>query len=213
MKRPLFLYQFVDHLFAVLAVGAIADVYPIGSSPRVLLPDELVKLAMRLDPFEPAFAFLDVAVNTKVSGLAAHVLAVRDTADGQIECETPEAGTDFDWMPHRLTERLQHLMHQRTQIDDVCLTGIVSDAFGRSRGTRGHFLQREIFADICRHNYKSSFDGSMSAFFVFLPFGLTVPSSDMMTGTHLAQSGANPHIKGRDDSAILVFLAMSLFIF
>lgn len=165
MKRPLFLYQFVDHLFTVLAVSAIADMYPIGASPRVFLPNKLVILAMSFNPFEPAFTLLDVAIDAEISGLTAHVLAVRDTADGLIECETPEAGTDFDWRTHRLAQRLQDLMHQRTQIYNVRLTRIIADAFGRSRSTRSQFLQSEILADIRCHNYKSSFDGSMSAFF------------------------------------------------
>lgn len=152
MKRLLFLQKNVCNFFAVFAVGAIRNVHPVVARLGVFLPNKLVKLAMRLDPFEPAFAFLNVAIDAEISGLAAHVLAVRDTADSLIESQAPEAGTNLDWMPHCLPEWLQHLMHKRTQIDDVCLTRIIADAFGRSRGTCRQFLEREVLADIRHHN-------------------------------------------------------------
>ena len=91
MKRPLFLYQFVDHLFTVLAVGAIADMHPVVSSLRVFLPDQLIELAMSFNPFEPAFTLLDVAIDAQVSRFTSHMLAVRDTTDGLIECQRPES--------------------------------------------------------------------------------------------------------------------------
>ena len=53
----LFLQQIIDDLPAVLAVGTIGDVDPIGAS-LAMLPDELVELAVRLDPFEPPLALL-----------------------------------------------------------------------------------------------------------------------------------------------------------
>ena len=91
MKRPLFLNQIVDHLFAVLPVGAIADVYPIGASPRVLLPNQLVKLAMGLDPFEPPLALRQIPVDAQVSRFSSHVLAVRYTTDGHIQGQRPKS--------------------------------------------------------------------------------------------------------------------------
>ena len=90
MKRPLFLQKNVCNFFAIFAVSAIADVYPIVAGFGVLLQYQLVELAMSLDPLKPAFTLLNVAIDTKVSGLAAHVLAVRDTANGLIESQRPE---------------------------------------------------------------------------------------------------------------------------
>ena len=48
----------------------------------VVLKDELVKLAMGLDPVEPLFALLYVSVDAEVCRLAAHVLAVAHTSNG-----------------------------------------------------------------------------------------------------------------------------------
>ena len=63
--------------------------YPVVARLGVFLPDKLVKLAMRLDPFEPSFALLDVAIDAQVSRFASHMLAVRDTADSLIESQAP----------------------------------------------------------------------------------------------------------------------------
>ena len=79
MKNTLFLLKVVDDLLSVLAVGTVGDMYPVASL-RVVLPDELVKLAVRLDPFEPPLALLQVAVDTQVCRLALDVLTTRNTA-------------------------------------------------------------------------------------------------------------------------------------
>ena len=70
----LFLKQAVDDLLAVLAVTAVADVYPVAARLGVLLPDKLVEVAVLLDPFEPLATLLNVAVDAEVSRLALDVL-------------------------------------------------------------------------------------------------------------------------------------------
>ena len=82
----LFLQQVVDDLLTVATVCAVGDVYPIVAF-RVVLPDELVKLAMALDPLKPSFAFLHVAVDAEVCRLAILVLRVAHTTDGIVQSQ------------------------------------------------------------------------------------------------------------------------------
>ena len=56
-EDTLFLLKVVDDLLAILSVGTIGDVYPV-TSLLVVLPDELVEVAVRLDPLKPPLAFL-----------------------------------------------------------------------------------------------------------------------------------------------------------
>ena len=152
MKRLLsFLQQIIDDLLAVLAVCTIRYMHPVRTF-GVMLPDELVELAMSFDPLKPLATLRHVTVDAEVNGLASHVLTVTHTANGLIECQTTEPAANLNRFVHSLAQRLQYLMHQRTEIDDVRLTWIVADAFGRSRGTRTELFEREVLADIRRHN-------------------------------------------------------------
>ena len=56
-KKMLFLQQVVDDLFPVPAVSSVTDMHPVVAL-RIMLPDELVEVAMRPDPLEPSLAFL-----------------------------------------------------------------------------------------------------------------------------------------------------------
>ena len=85
-KKMLFLQQIVDDLLSISSVGAVGDVYPIVSF-RIVLPDELVEVAMRLDPLEPPFAFLHVAVDAEVCRLAILVLRVAHATDGIVQSQ------------------------------------------------------------------------------------------------------------------------------
>ena len=152
MKRLLsFLQQIIDDLLAVLAVCTIRYMHPVRTF-GVMLPDELVELAMSLDPLKPLAALLHIAVDAEVGCLASHVLAVAHTANGIVQGQTPIAAAYLNGMSHRLAERLEHLVSQRTEIDDVRLSRLVADAIGLRRGTRRQFLQCEVLADIRRHN-------------------------------------------------------------
>ena len=51
-----------------------------------MLPNELVELAMRLNPIKPLLAFLYVTIDAEVSRLALHVLGVVDTSNGPVQC-------------------------------------------------------------------------------------------------------------------------------
>ena len=86
MKKKLFLQKIVDDLLTVTTVGSIADMYPIVAL-AVMLPDQLVEVAMALDPLEPPFAFLHVAVDAEVCRLAILVLRVSNTADGIVQSQ------------------------------------------------------------------------------------------------------------------------------
>ena len=85
-KKMLFLQQVVDDLLSISSVGAVGDVYPIVAF-RIVLPNQLVELAMRLDPLEPPFAFLHVAVDAEVCRLAILVLRVAHTTDGIVQSQ------------------------------------------------------------------------------------------------------------------------------
>ena len=56
-KKMLFLQQIVDHLLAVMPVGTIGDMHPVVAL-AVVLPYQLVEVAVRLDPLEPPLALL-----------------------------------------------------------------------------------------------------------------------------------------------------------
>jgi len=57
MRNRLLFQKVVDDLSAVLAVGTIADMHPVGAL-RIVLPDELVEVAVVHDPREPPLALL-----------------------------------------------------------------------------------------------------------------------------------------------------------
>jgi hypothetical protein len=81
MKKKLFLQEIVDDLFSVFAISPIRYMHPVGAF-RIMLPYQLVEVAMRLDPLEPPLTFLHVTVDAEVYRLAAHVLAVAHTSHG-----------------------------------------------------------------------------------------------------------------------------------
>ena len=83
-KKMLFLQQVVDDLLSIPAICPVGDVYPIVAL-AVVLPYQLVKVAMRLDPLEPSLAFLHVAVDAEVCRLAILVLRVTHTTDGIVQ--------------------------------------------------------------------------------------------------------------------------------
>ena len=145
-KKMLFLQQVVDDLLAVPPVGSIRHMHPVVAL-RVMLPNQLVEVAVRPDPLEPPFAFLQIPVDAEVCRLTILVLRVPHPAHGGIQSQTPVPAANLNGMPHRLPERLQHLMHQRTQINHVRLSRLVTDALRLRRRTRCQFLQREVFTD------------------------------------------------------------------
>ena len=85
-KKMLFLQQVVDDLLTVSTICAVGDVYPVVAL-RIMLPDELVEVTMRLDPLEPPLAFLHVAVDAEVCRLAILVLRVAHTTDGIVQSQ------------------------------------------------------------------------------------------------------------------------------
>ena len=99
MVKDSLLQQVIDDLLSVLAVGAERYMHPVGTL-RTMLPDELVKDDVRLDPIKPPLAFDAVAVDAEVGRLAVHVLAVADTANGCVEPRASVAATYFYLMPH-----------------------------------------------------------------------------------------------------------------
>ena len=150
-KMNLFLQKIVDDLLTVPSVGTIADMHPVGAF-RVMLPDQLVEIAMALDPIKPPFAFGHVPVDAEVCRLAAHVLTVAHASHGLIECQRAEAAANLDGLSHRLAEWLQHLMNEGAQIHHIGLTGIVADALGLGRVAGTKLLEREILTYIRCHS-------------------------------------------------------------
>lgn len=86
MKKKLFLQKIVDDLLAIPSVGSIADMHPVGAL-RVMLPNQLVEVAMALNPLEPPLTFLHVAVDAEVCRLALHVLRVAHTSHGIVQSQ------------------------------------------------------------------------------------------------------------------------------
>ena len=150
-KMNLFLQEIIDDMLSIPSVGTIADMHPVGAF-RVMLPDQLVEIAMALDPIKPPFAFVHVAVDAEVCRLAAHVLTVAHASHGLIECQRAEAAANLDGLSHRLAEWLQHLMNEGAQIHHIGLTGIVADALGLGRVAGTKLLEREILTDIRCHS-------------------------------------------------------------
>ncbi len=85
-KKMLFFQQVVDDLLSISSVGAVGDVYPVVAL-RIVLPDELVEVTMRLDPLEPPLAFLHVSVDAEVCRLAILVLRIAHTTDGIVQSQ------------------------------------------------------------------------------------------------------------------------------
>lgn len=150
-KRLLCLQQVADDLLPVLVVASVADMHPVRASLAVL-PDELVEVAMRLNPCEPPAAFRLVAVDAKVCCLAIQVLTVRDSANGLIKARTAIAASYLHLVPHRIAERLQHMMHQCTQVRHLLRAGHIMDALGLCRRAGGQFLQCKVLTDSCCHH-------------------------------------------------------------
>ena len=75
--------------------------HPVGAF-RAVLPDELVKDDVRLNPIKPPFALYLVAVDAEVCCFTVHVLAVADTAHCCVEPRAPVAATYLYLVPHRV---------------------------------------------------------------------------------------------------------------
>ena len=80
-RKHLLFQQVADDVSAVLAVGAVADVHPVGAL-GVVLPYQLVEVAVLHDPRHPLAALLLVTIYAEVNGLALCVLRVCHTAYG-----------------------------------------------------------------------------------------------------------------------------------
>ena len=117
----------------------------------IMLPDELIKVAMRPDPIKPPLALRHVTVDAEVCGFALHVLGIAHAANGIIQSQRPIAASDFHRMPHRRAQRLDDVMHQGAQIHQIALPRIISDAFCLRSITRRELLQREVLAYLRRH--------------------------------------------------------------
>ena len=102
---------------------------PIVAGLRVLLPDKLVKLAMGLDPVEPLFAFLDVAVDAEICGLALQVLRVTDTTHRFVECRASEATTYLDGFLHGNPERFQDICSEINEVYHLLHVGFITYSF------------------------------------------------------------------------------------
>ena len=142
----LFLQKIVYHLPTIPTVGTITDMHPIGAF-RIVLPDELIELAVALDPLKPPLALLYVAVDAEVCRLAIHVLTVSHTANGIVQGQRTIAAAYLDGIPHRLPERLQHLMHQGTEINHIRLSWLVADSLRLGRRTGTKLLERKILTN------------------------------------------------------------------
>ena len=152
-KDKLFLQQIADDLLAVLPVGAVADVYPVASL-RVVLPDELVERTVLLDPLKPPLAFLQVAVDAKVGRLALDVLGVMHAAHGMIEACATVAGAYLDRFLHRVAQRLEYMVNQRTHGTHLVHTRGVDDAEPLGGCAVAQFFEGKVFTNFRRHLHR-----------------------------------------------------------
>ena len=133
-------------MVAVLTVVAEADMHPVGAL-QIVFPNELVELQVGLDVVEPLLAFRHVAVDAEVGSLAEHVLRVLNTTDGCIELQATEPTPYLHLSPPPVAQWLQHIMAERSQVDDFLCVGLVLDAFrlGCGRGTK--LVECEVFTE------------------------------------------------------------------
>jgi len=153
MKNTLFLLKVVDDMLAVLSVGTIGNMYPVGALP-VVLPDELVEVAVRLDPLEPPLALLQVAVDTEVCGLTLNVLGVADTAHGLIEARAAVAAANLDRFLHCVAKRLEYVVYQRTHGAHFIYTRGIDDAEPLGGRAVAHLFEGEVLANSGRHRHR-----------------------------------------------------------
>ena len=113
---------------AVLAVGAVADVYP---RPAVL-PDELVEVEAVLYVLHQ-LAVLRRVVNVDVGGLPGQVLRVRHAADRLVQRRAAVAAVDVDGLSVPLAQRVEHVVNQRRQIALYSGRRHIADALGFRR--------------------------------------------------------------------------------
>ena len=125
----LFLQQVVDDPSAVLAkVGEHeADVHPVRPL-RIVLHDELVEWKVVFDIVEPPTALLHIAVDTQVSGLAFHVLAIIHTANGFVQLFAAVAGADLYGFVHSDPKRFQNVGAEIDEIYHLLNAGLVINA-------------------------------------------------------------------------------------
>ena len=135
---------------AVLSVGAEADVHPVGAF-AVMLPDELVEVAVLHDPRHPLAALLDVAVYAEVCRLALDVLRVRDATHGLVQLWATVARAYLDCLAHSVAQGLQHVMHQGAQIAHLVNARSVDDVLLLGGCAGGQLVHREILPASCRH--------------------------------------------------------------
>ena len=142
--------QVVDDLLAVLSVGTVADMHPIDAC-LIVLPNQLVKLAMALDPFKPLLALCLVTIYTEVCCLAFQVLTVIRTAYRRIEGHRAEAAADAYSFTHCRAQGLQDIVHQCTEVAHLLCIRHIAYALGRCRTAGSQLLQREVLTDLCCH--------------------------------------------------------------
>ena len=106
---------------------------------------------MILDILKPFLAFLDVAIDAEVYGLALHVLRVAHTADGFVQGLAAEAGAYLDGFLHRQPERLQDIGTQIDQVDHLLRIRLVGYSFLFGCITRAQLFHCEVHGYWCTH--------------------------------------------------------------
>ena len=120
--------------------------HPIIASFWVFLPDELVVLAVGLDPGKPFTALLDVPVNAQIRGLACHVLAVADSAHSLVQGRGTITAAYLDGFAHCCAQRLQHVVGQCRQVYRLLKARLVLNVACLGRVAGRQFCQREVLA-------------------------------------------------------------------
>lgn len=124
--------------------------HPIGPL-RIVLPDELVEVAVKADDVDERSAFIHVAVYAQVGRLPRHVLAVAHTAHNGIQRLAPESTRYLHFFPVTVAQGLQDIMHQCTEVGNLLLIRFILDALRLCRCTVAQLLQIEVLAYLCCH--------------------------------------------------------------
>ena len=108
---------------------------PIGTFD-IVLPDELVEVAVSFDVVEPEFARFEILFaiwkkrKAEVGGLSFGVLGVGGSTYSFVKCFAAEARPDGDRFAIPLTEWLNDISHKKSKTELMFCVGSVGDFLG-----------------------------------------------------------------------------------
>lgn len=166
----LLLFKSINHFVAVgTKVGVnIRHMHPPGAGLRVVLPYQLVEGQVIADVIKPLAAFLQVATDAKVGGLALHMLTVVNAAHGLVECLAAESGAYRDGFFHGHAQGFQYVFGQIGEINLLLRRWLVINAQLGGRLAAVKFLEGKVLCNWYVHISLFFVNGFYFVFFSFL---------------------------------------------